>query len=124
LLHPPTPRTAQEKDIEGTISGETGSYSRAEMRDTRQPWAGGDYKQRASEYDAIYYRLKVHAVEMTQQLSRPVDVQEAARAMAEAQHICQNPGQTLYVFMRECVAFRSRHEAQQRAAAAAGGEGA
>lgn len=113
--------TSQVKDVPATIKGAAGLYSRADLFQAEICWCI-EKKQRVSEYDAIYYKLNQHYLDLTATLKRPITMLEAAQDLAAAKGVCRKGkgGISMYKFMKECEVFRKEHkEAQEKARKAA-----
>ena len=93
----------------GNIAGAEGQYTRLELYDAGLPWCHPKFKQRASEYDAIYVKLSQHAVDLSNERGRPCTVVQAAEDLAGKEKVCKKKsegGKSMYAFMKECEAFR------------------
>lgn len=75
-------------------------------------------KQRTSEYDALYWWLKKHAVELTALEGRPFTVLEAAERVQAAKEI-GGSGQKGKMTLPQFVTFCCKARTVDRAAAAA-----
>lgn len=97
--------------------------TRSEMRDIGRSWAASRKAgKRAAEYDAIYDRVKGHAVQLTISSGQPQTIQDAVKNIIATEKVCEPGGKTISAFMNECRAWRSARDAARKAAAAEAAE--